>query len=45
MTNRDDFLLKVNRIPFQPHDFAAAQAIESAENNGKLYRVAFDNLK
>ena len=45
MTNRDGFLLKINRIPFQPHDFAAAQAIESTENNGKLYRVAFDNLK
>ena len=42
MSDADGFAFKINGIPFQTNNFAAAQAIECAKDNCQFKRITFD---
>ena len=45
MLNADGLVLKINGIPFQTNDLAAAQPVECSHDNAELCRVALDRRK
>ena len=45
MTDGDGLFLKVNSVPFQTHDFAPTQPVESRQYDAQFNRIAAHDLE
>ena len=45
MPDADGLLFEINGIAFQTHNLAAAQTVESTDDDGKLQRITFHSYE